>query len=81
LCKSNKRGAIGIGWAWGSKRKKQLFQDYGEMGRTNVWSADGTYLAFFDEEEISTQETTPMDGMNRRRAEMIVLSRKNSSED
>jgi hypothetical protein len=42
-----------------------LFQDYGETGRTNAWSADGTHLALFDEEEISTQETSPMDGIEQ----------------
>ena len=66
LCKSNKRGATGVGWAWGSKREKAIVSRLRRTGRTNAWSgADGTHLAFFDEEEISTPETSPMDGMNR----------------
>jgi len=31
----------------------------------NARSADGTHVAFFDEEEISNQETSPMDGIEQ----------------
>jgi hypothetical protein len=50
----------------GLEKEKAIVSGLRRTGRTNAWSgADGTHLAFFDEEEISTQETSPMDGMNR----------------
>jgi hypothetical protein len=49
----------------GLEKEKAIVSRLRRTGRTNAWSADGTHLAFFDEEEISTQETCPMDGIEQ----------------